>query len=102
MPAFETDKPSPKIVDDCVLEILPHLINDHSSSYNCTQVNRTWCQLAIPLLWKDPFKSKKPKIIQTLILKRRTFNSSYSSSSTLYNIQLLYDILIFRLSNYQS
>ncbi|RIA95989.1 hypothetical protein C1645_733613 [Glomus cerebriforme] len=88
----------PQIVNDCILEILLYLTNDHLTLYNCIRVNRIWCQLAIPLLWKNPFKSESPKIIQTLIqsldaqwrnqlLRRRAFNSSLSSSlpSTLYN-----------------
>src|ERR1700722_11707336 len=27
--------------------------------YNCSLINRTWCLLCIPLLWKNPFNNNK-------------------------------------------
>lgn len=104
-----------KIVNDCILEILLYLTNDQYTLYNCIQVNRDWCQLAIPLLWMNPFKFENFKIIQTLIqnfdvqwqdqlLRRRVFNSSSLSStlfSTLYNYSSFiqhFDFSTFKIS----
>ncbi|PKC60073.1 hypothetical protein RhiirA1_468556 [Rhizophagus irregularis] len=46
-------------------EILPELINeiiqyfrkDFLILYSCILINRSWCDLTIPLLWEDPFSS---------------------------------------------
>jgi hypothetical protein len=101
--------------NDCVLGILLHLTNDHCTLYNCIQVNRDWCQLAIPLLWMNPFKFENFKIIQTLIqnfddqlkeqlLRRRVFNSSSLTStlsSTLFNYSSFirhFDFSTFKIS----
>jgi hypothetical protein len=37
------------------------LYNDFSTLHSCTLINRSWCRLAIPLLWEDPFSLKYPK-----------------------------------------
>ncbi|EXX56213.1 uncharacterized protein OCT59_018945 [Rhizophagus irregularis] len=36
-------------------EIIKYFQNDISTLHSCILVNRLWCRLAIPLLWKDPF-----------------------------------------------
>ncbi|RGB32471.1 hypothetical protein C1646_762837 [Rhizophagus diaphanus] len=36
-------------------EIIKYFRNDHSTLHSCILVNRTWCRLAIPLLWENPF-----------------------------------------------
>ncbi|RGB36554.1 hypothetical protein C1646_813951 [Rhizophagus diaphanus] len=36
-------------------DIIKYLQNDFSTLHSCILVNRLWCRLAIPLLWKDPF-----------------------------------------------
>ncbi|GBB89776.1 hypothetical protein RclHR1_16590002 [Rhizophagus clarus] len=36
-------------------EIIQYLRNDFSTLYSCILVNRSWCRLAIPLLWENPF-----------------------------------------------
>ncbi|GBB89843.1 hypothetical protein RclHR1_16680002 [Rhizophagus clarus] len=109
---------TPKIINDCILEILLYLTDDHYTLYNCIQVNRDWCQLAIPLLWMNPFKFenfKNFKIIQTLIqnfdvqskdqlLRKRVFNSSpllSSLFSTLFNYSSFiqhFDFSTFKIS----
>ncbi|CAB4410122.1 unnamed protein product [Rhizophagus irregularis] len=104
---------APKIVNDCILEILLYLTNDQCTLYNCIQVNRDWCQISIPLLWMNPFKFENFKIIQTLIqnfdvqwkghlLRRRVFNSS-SLSSTLFSTSFNYSSFIqhFDLSTFK-
>ena len=41
--------------------IIQNLHNDFNTLYSLTLVNRFWCRLAIPLLWKDPFSIKYKK-----------------------------------------
>src|SRR6266498_3523158 len=36
-------------------EIIQHFRHDYKTLHSCILVNRSWCRLAIPLLWEDPF-----------------------------------------------
>ncbi|PKY46185.1 hypothetical protein RhiirA4_460998 [Rhizophagus irregularis] len=49
-----------KLIDDILLLILTELRFDSASLYSCILVNRTWCCLAIPILWKYFFYSYNP------------------------------------------
>ncbi|PKK77468.1 hypothetical protein RhiirC2_771301 [Rhizophagus irregularis] len=49
-----------KLIDDILLLILTELRFDPASLYSCILVNRTWCCLAIPILWKYFFYSYNP------------------------------------------
>ncbi|GBC34066.1 uncharacterized protein OCT59_019056 [Rhizophagus irregularis] len=40
---------------ELIYEIIKYFQNDYSTLYSCILVNKLWCRLAIPLLWKDPF-----------------------------------------------
>ncbi len=44
----------PEITND----IIQYLQNDLKSLYSCVLVNRILCQIAIPILWEDPFSVK--------------------------------------------
>src|ERR1043166_1148531 len=41
-----------KIMEDCLRIIFTELQNDQSSLYSCILVNRFWCRIAVPILWK--------------------------------------------------
>ncbi|CAG8439562.1 4893_t:CDS:1 [Cetraspora pellucida] len=47
--------------------ILNNLNNEFYSLYSCTLVSRHWCNMTIPILWRDPFspdrKGRKPSFI---------------------------------------
>ncbi|PKY51911.1 hypothetical protein RhiirA4_424860 [Rhizophagus irregularis] len=47
----------PELTDD----IIRYFQDDISTLHSCILVNKFWCQIAIPLLWKDPFSIKNPK-----------------------------------------
>ncbi|PKY27730.1 hypothetical protein RhiirB3_443556 [Rhizophagus irregularis] len=47
----------PELTDD----IIQYFRDDISTLHSCILVNKFWCQIAIPLLWKDPFSIKNPK-----------------------------------------
>src|SRR5581483_3881875 len=43
--------------NECLLEIFKYIeADDVKSLYSIILVNRTWCQLGVPLLWRKPFK----------------------------------------------
>ncbi|KAF0496458.1 hypothetical protein F8M41_020980 [Gigaspora margarita] len=71
--------------------ILNNLNNDSYSLYSCTLVNRYWCKMSIPVLWKDPFSFKqKPLFIsnylsfldkdEKFILKKLGINAEFSKT----------------------
>ncbi|CAG8767638.1 18150_t:CDS:1, partial [Cetraspora pellucida] len=39
--------------------ILCNLDGDSNSLYSCALVNRHWCKISIPILWRDPFSFKQ-------------------------------------------
>src|SRR5436309_14689683 len=43
------------LVENCLKIIFTELKNDHDSLYKCILVNKNWCWVAIPILWKDPY-----------------------------------------------
>ncbi|RGB31129.1 hypothetical protein C1646_764453 [Rhizophagus diaphanus] len=51
------------LVKDVLVLIFTELLDDLDSLHSCSLVNKTWCELAMPLLWKDsyqcPYKYKK-------------------------------------------
>ncbi|CAG8490385.1 1411_t:CDS:1 [Funneliformis caledonium] len=46
---------------DCLREIFQYFVNDMTSLYCCMLVNRTWCRIIIPLLWRRPFEYSESK-----------------------------------------
>jgi hypothetical protein len=46
---------------ELINEVIQYFHYDYKTLYSCICVNRLWCRLAIPLLWKDPFSIKDPK-----------------------------------------
>ncbi|CAG8542585.1 16637_t:CDS:1 [Acaulospora morrowiae] len=48
----------PPLTIDCLEEILNHLLDSRTTLHSCILVNRIWSQLAMPLLWYNPFSSR--------------------------------------------
>ncbi|CAI2165398.1 16007_t:CDS:1 [Funneliformis geosporum] len=46
-----------KLTYDCLEEICKHLKNDKASLFSCVLLNRSWCKMAIPVLWSRPFEN---------------------------------------------
>ncbi|CAG8519948.1 7694_t:CDS:1 [Funneliformis mosseae] len=40
---------------ECIREILEYLYDDTISLHSCLLVNRSWCEITIPILWRNPF-----------------------------------------------
>ncbi|CAG8774874.1 13038_t:CDS:1, partial [Acaulospora morrowiae] len=46
-----TDLIQPRLPSECLEEIFKYLHDDLVSLHSCALVNRSWCRIAIPLLW---------------------------------------------------
>src|SRR2546429_7780104 len=58
------------LIEDCLRIIFIKLQYDRSSLYSCILVNRFWCRIAIPILWKNPYNYNhkiSPSLCNTII-----------------------------------
>ena len=49
----------------------PCIFIDKKSLHLCLSVNRTWCEIIVPILWKDPWKylkREKEKLLLRIII----------------------------------
>ncbi|RIA94287.1 hypothetical protein C1645_873551 [Glomus cerebriforme] len=46
-------------MEDCLRIIFTELQEDSASLYSCILVNRFWCRIAVPILWKHPYNYRK-------------------------------------------
>ncbi|CAG8649378.1 13173_t:CDS:2 [Rhizophagus irregularis] len=58
-----------KLPSNCFEEILDSMDNDRNTLFSCALVNRHWCRLSIPLLWRRPFEYGYPKDFGLKLLK---------------------------------
>src|SRR6266508_4332535 len=59
-----------KLSRDVFYLILNELQDEKKSLYSCLLVNKTWCEIIIPILWKNPWdnlKSGKDKLFSVII-----------------------------------
>ncbi|CAG8698553.1 2759_t:CDS:2 [Dentiscutata erythropus] len=49
----------PPIPADCIEEIVEFLENNIRTLHSCLLVNRLWCQIVVPVLWRQPFRYKR-------------------------------------------
>ena len=52
---------------DVLFLILKELKNYKKSLYSCLLVNRTWCVMAVPILWKNPGQTLLTKKARCLL-----------------------------------
>src|SRR5438046_1302425 len=48
-----------KLYGDVLYLILQELQDDKITLHSCLLVNKTWCEMVIPILWKNPWKNLK-------------------------------------------
>ena len=53
--------------DDVLSEIFQCLQNDHATLYNLVLVARTFCRLALPILWRRPFWIPSDHIVDAIL-----------------------------------
>ena len=46
-----------KLNKDVLSMIFEELLDDKNSLYSLILVNRMWCEVAVPILWYDPWKN---------------------------------------------
>ncbi|CAB4398341.1 uncharacterized protein OCT59_028305 [Rhizophagus irregularis] len=55
------------MLPETMCPILDYIRYDRKSLYSCMFVNRTWCSLTTPILWRAPFKESRSSLITTFI-----------------------------------
>src|SRR4051812_39447140 len=45
-----------KLNKDILFLLFEELQDDSSSLFSCLLVNRLWCETAVPILWRDPWR----------------------------------------------
>ncbi|CAB4407617.1 unnamed protein product [Rhizophagus irregularis] len=53
--------------DILYLIFFKELQDDKNTLYSCLLVNKTWCEIIIPILWKNPWKKRNEKILFNII-----------------------------------
>src|SRR5438034_414802 len=49
--------PLPSLPNDCYNIVFSFI--DNKTLFDCLFVNRSWCRLSIPMLWREPFEFSK-------------------------------------------
>ncbi|RIB20406.1 hypothetical protein C2G38_2179327 [Gigaspora rosea] len=91
----------PELMED----ILNNLEYEIYSLYSCALVNRYWCKMSIPILWREPFLfNRRPLYIsnyfsslgeyEKIILKEYGINEEFSETIFDYATNLLLKLLI--------
>src|SRR6266487_3566860 len=59
-----------KLNRDILYLIFKEFQDDKMTLYSCLLVNKTWCEIIIPILWKNPWKFLKgeEKLLLNLII----------------------------------
>jgi hypothetical protein len=84
---------------ELINEIIQYFRKDFSTLYSCILINRSWCDLTIPLLWEDPFSrgyfgnhqfieiylNKLNKDVKTKLYEYGVNNNLVSSNTLLFN-----------------
>jgi hypothetical protein len=75
-----------KLVADVLLLIFVELQEDPASLYSCILVNKTWCPIALPILWRDlSYTQKNPITYNKKVSLKKLFNTltNFLSSESL-------------------
>src|SRR5437016_3014865 len=81
-----------KLNDDVLFLIIEKLQYDINSLFSCLLVNKTWCEVIIPILWKNPLgynliKEKEKSQLNVIIshlsseVKENTINQGINLST---------------------
>jgi hypothetical protein len=66
--------------------IIQNLWDDIPTLRSCILVNRLWCNMAIPLLWEDPFSKKDPKNLYFINIYLHKLNEHDKTQLNKYGI----------------
>jgi len=103
-----------KLNEDVLYLIFKELQDDKKSLYSFLLVDKTWCKIIIPMLWKDPWKflsMGKEKFLLDLIISRNDLDKGFSHKKPMFDyisfckhlnlneierIIKMYDFMIFK------
>src|SRR5436305_12332061 len=77
-----------KLNGDILYLIIKELQDDKKSLYSCLLVNKTWCEIIIPILWKDPWKylnKGKEKLLLSVIISHLSEDSRKDLGQVMIN-----------------
>ncbi|PKY54656.1 hypothetical protein RhiirA4_473594 [Rhizophagus irregularis] len=57
-----------KLNRDILYLVFEELQNDNKTLYSCLLVNKTWCEIIVPILWKNPWKCQKEELLLNVIM----------------------------------
>ncbi|PKC58148.1 hypothetical protein RhiirA1_471414 [Rhizophagus irregularis] len=57
-----------KLNRDILYLVFEELQNDNKTLYSCLLVNKTWCEIIVPILWKNPWKCQKEELLLNVII----------------------------------
>src|SRR6266542_934802 len=67
---------------DILYLTLKELQNDKKALFSCLTVNKTWCEIIIPILWRDPWKYlKEKKLLLNVIISHLSDESKNNLKS---------------------
>ena len=50
------------LIKDVLFLIFEELMDDNESLYSLILVSKIWCQVAVPILWKDPWRNLRKMV----------------------------------------
>src|SRR6266516_512412 len=69
---------------ECIREILEYLYDDTNSLHSSLLVNRNWCEITIPILWRNPFgrdlTSSRYKLLINTYVSRLTTTTTTTTT----------------------
>ncbi|RGB38675.1 hypothetical protein C1646_755371 [Rhizophagus diaphanus] len=57
-----------KLNRDVLYLVFEELQNDNKTLYSCLLVNKIWCEIIVPILWKNPWKCQKEELLFNVIM----------------------------------
>src|SRR6266536_3289067 len=73
-------------IDILYLIFFEELQDDKKTLYSCLLVNKTWSEIIIPILWKDPWKDGNEKLLFNVII---SYLSNESRNNLIQGIDFL-------------
>ena len=73
-----------KLNRDILYLIFEELQDDKMTFFSCILVNKTWCEITIPILWRNPWESlKNKKLLLNVITSHFSFSANVADSRNL-------------------
>ncbi|RIA99563.1 hypothetical protein C1645_811370 [Glomus cerebriforme] len=91
-----SNKVSPLLPMECIQQIIEYLLQEKQGLYSSLLINRYWCKIVIPYLWKRPFElcssKNRLKLFRTYLL---CFDQEELDSLSIRMLDALYIFNIF-------